>query len=70
MELSNPETNENLPIFLKERSLIVLSDDARYKWLHAIPARKSDIVNGVKQIRKKRLSLTFRNVILAETSSR
>ena len=49
---------------MKERSLIILSDDARYEWQHAIPARKSDVVNGFKIARDRRLSLTFRTVIL------
>lgn len=64
MELSNPGTNEKQPIFLEERSLVVLSSDARYEWLHAIPARKSDIVGGNKIPRTRRISLTFRNIIL------
>ena len=43
---------------LQRKSLVILSEDARYKFTHAIPARKSD--NGVK--RSKRISLTFRKV--------
>ena len=64
MELSNPKTGEKNSIILEERSLIVLSDSARYEWQHAIPARKSDIINGLKTERTRRVSLTFRNVIL------
>lgn len=56
--------NEKQEIFLKERSLIVLSGPARYEWQHAIPARKTDVVNGFKIERKRRISLTFRTVIL------
>jgi alkylated DNA repair dioxygenase AlkB len=43
---------------LQRKSLVILTEDARYKFTHAIPARKSD--NGVK--RSKRISLTFRKV--------
>lgn len=64
MEFSNPKTGEKKSIALEDRSLIVLSGPARYEWQHAIPARKSDIINGVKTDRASRISLTFRNVIL------
>lgn len=50
-------------IYLEPRSLIILSSEARYTWTHAIPARKSDMVNGFKLQRERRISLTFRSVI-------
>lgn len=56
--------NEKQEIYLEPRSLIILSGSARYEWQHAIPARKTDIVNGFKIERNRRLSLTFRTVIL------
>jgi len=65
MEFSNPKTGEKKSIALEERSLIVLSGPARYEWQHAIPARKSDIINGIKTERGRRVSLTFRNIILS-----
>lgn len=64
MDFSNPQTSEKKSIALEERSLIVLSGPARYEWQHAIPARKSDIIDGIKTERARRVSLTFRNVIL------
>ena len=64
MEFSNPQTCEKKSIVLEERSLIVLSGSARYEWQHAIPARKSDVINGIKTERARRVSLTFRNIIL------
>jgi alkylated DNA repair dioxygenase AlkB len=63
MQLSKAEQKHD--VFLEKRSLIVLSGEARYKWQHAIPARKSDIVDGVKLERQRRVSVTFRKVILA-----
>lgn len=63
MQLSSEEKRHDL--YLEKRSLIVLSSEARYKWQHAIPARKSDIVDGVKLERQRRVSVTFRKVILA-----
>lgn len=56
-------TEKNKPsnvvkIILEPRSMVILRDDARYKWTHSIPSRKSD--NGRK--RTTRLSLTFRKI--------
>lgn len=64
MEFFNPKTGGKKSIVLEDLSLIVLSGPARYEWQHAIPARKSDILNGIKTERTRRVSLAFRNVIL------
>ena len=63
MRLSSGQQKHD--VFLEKRSLIVLSGEARYKWQHSIPTRKSDIVDGVKLERQRRVSVTFRKVILA-----
>lgn len=55
--------SEKQEVFLEPRSLIILSGPARYDWTHAIPARKSDVVDGFKIERGRRISLTFRSVI-------
>ena len=47
-------------ILLAPGSAIVITDEARFDWAHRIKARKSD--HGVR--RQRRVSLTFRNVIL------
>ena len=57
----SPEKQE---MYLEPRSLVILSGPARYEWTHAIPARKSDMVDGLKVERARRVSLTFRNVII------
>jgi alkylated DNA repair dioxygenase AlkB len=64
MEFTQSKTNQKESILLEEGSLVVLSGPARYDWQHAIPARKSDIINGNKVMRQRRVSLTFRNTIL------
>jgi len=64
MDFFHPKTGEKKSIVLEERSLIVLSSTARYEWQHAIPARKSDVINGIKTERTRRVSLTFRSIIL------
>lgn len=52
-------------IVLEPRSALVLKDEARYRWSHEIPARKSDLVEGERVLRSRRISLTFRKVIRA-----
>ena len=64
MRFSNDADNRVVDVPLQAGSLIVLSDEARYQWKHAIPARKSDIINGKKRIRRRRVSVTFRSVML------
>ena len=44
--------------------LLILSGEARYDWTHEIPAHKSDMINGARQPRTRRVSLTFRTVRL------
>lgn len=61
MQFTNGQEKHDL--YLEPRSLVILSEEARYEWTHAIPARKSDMVNGFKLQRERRISLTFRSVI-------
>jgi alkylated DNA repair dioxygenase AlkB len=64
MEFIHSETKDNVrPILLLPGSVLVISGEARYHWLHQIRARKSDHGNP----RRRRVSLTFRNVLLSES---
>ena len=49
-------------LVLAQRSILILSGDARWKWEHCIRPRKIDLVDGKVQRRKTRYSLTFRTV--------
>lgn len=49
---------------LRRRSLLVLSGAAREQWSHAIPGRKTDSIDGVPSARTRRVSVTFRTVII------
>jgi alkylated DNA repair dioxygenase AlkB len=60
MEFTHCETGETRRILLAVGSVLVISGEARYRWLHQIKARRSDY--GVP--RQRRVSLTFRNVVL------
>lgn len=64
MEFSHTDTGEKTSRFLEPRSLLLFSDGARYQWKHGIAARKSDKHDGQIIPRGRRVSLTFRNVIL------
>jgi alkylated DNA repair dioxygenase AlkB len=67
MNFTNTNCGEVVPILLEPRSLVVLKGEARYGWMHGIPPRKSDIVAGTTVRRSRRVSLTFRKVILTDS---
>ncbi|MFO7565373.1 MAG: alpha-ketoglutarate-dependent dioxygenase AlkB [Enhygromyxa sp.] len=54
---------DKLELRLPPRSLLVLADEARYRWTHMIPARKNDMIAGQRVARARRVSLTFRTVV-------
>lgn len=61
MEFSHLASAAKYKQILEENSLLVLSDEARYKWRHAIQPRIFD--DGV--MRNRRISITFRTVIFS-----
>jgi len=61
---ANPNTKQKSEILLAPRSLIVLKGVARHKWLHGIRARVNHEHAGEIYPLKRRISLTFRSVIL------
>lgn len=64
MDFKSLATGKKIPILLEPRSLTVLKDDARYKWTHSIAARRIDQFHDQVITRSRRVSLTFRKVIL------
>ena len=50
-------------LFLEPKSLLILQDEARYKWQHSIAPKKTDKYDSKIIPRTRRLSITFRNVI-------
>lgn len=50
----------NVEVVLQRCSLAIMTGEARSKWTHKIAARKSDMINGKKVARTRRVSLTFR----------
>ena len=55
---------ERLPVFLEQRSLAILKGESRYDWTHAITKRKKDIIDNYTILRARRVSLTFRLVVV------
>jgi len=64
MDFTHSNTAQKTSLFLPPRSWLLLQGDARYHWQHGIAKRKSDVVDGVKMQRGRRVSLTFRTVTL------
>lgn len=64
MVFENIENHEKQFFYLEPCSLLVLSEDARFKWRHSIPTRKSDVIGGQRVLRDRRVSLTFRSVLI------
>lgn len=57
------ESGETRAVILPPRSLLVLAGSARSSWTHAIPARRSDVIDGMRLMRQRRVSLTFRTML-------
>jgi len=67
VKFKNKNKNDNIisdevVIYTTNMSLYIMSGDARYNWTHEIAGRQSDIVDGEKIKRERRISVTFRNV--------
>lgn len=55
--------SETKSLYVEPRSLYIMSDEARYQWVHGMKSRKSDTVDGKKIKRGTRYSLTYRTII-------
>lgn len=57
------DKDAKVDLLLQPGSLLIMQGDARYRWRHGIPARKSDLCNGERISRGRRVSLTYREVL-------
>ena len=64
MRFRNRKSRLLYDVDLAPQSLLVLNGEARYDWTHEIAARKNDLIDGQRRPRGRRISLTFRKVIL------
>lgn len=61
MEFQHVHSRTTAKLVLDIGSLLILADEARYQWTHQIRARRQD--RGIR--RQRRLSLTFRKVLIS-----
>ena len=59
-----PHSKNKTEIFVEPRTLLIMKDESRYKWYHGIASRKSDKFNGETIKRGRRISITFRKIII------
>lgn len=70
MDIINKDCpSRRIEILLPPRSLVVLSGEARYRWTHGIAGRRVDEFQGQRIYRERRISLTFRKVILRRSDA-
>ena len=62
MRFSHCESGRTEELMLEPRSVLVLSDEARWSWQHEIRARTADTWLDDERPRSRRVSLTFRVV--------
>src|SRR4051812_30022185 len=60
MDFRRPSDGRKEHLLLEPRSILILSDTARYEWQHGIAKRKSDRWRGLRLCRERRLSVTLR----------
>ena len=65
MTLTELRERTAVPLLLEPGSLLVMAGAARYDWKHGIAARKTDTYGGATIVRGRRVSLTFRTMILS-----
>jgi alkylated DNA repair dioxygenase AlkB len=58
---------DKIPLLIKPKTLIVMKDESRFNWYHGIVGRKSDKFNGQTHQRQRRVSITFRKVLIPVT---
>ena len=62
LRFASQKSSRHMDLLLQPDSLLVMAGEARHDWTHAIPARKTDLVEGRKSQRTRRISLTFRQM--------
>jgi alkylated DNA repair dioxygenase AlkB len=60
MDFRHVASGRKESLLLEPRSLLVLSDAARFEWEHGIAPRKGDMWQGLRWDRGRRVSVTFR----------
>jgi alkylated DNA repair dioxygenase AlkB len=66
VSFAEPRSSVPVPVVVRPGSLLVMTGPARFRWRHSIAARKSDEIDGVRVPRSRRVSLTFRTVVVRD----
>ena len=64
MHFTALKDKQDVAVILEPCSAVMLTGDARYQWQHSIRANKKEKAQGQTIVRGRRVSLTFRKVIL------
>ncbi len=64
MRFTHAVTGEIQELYVEPRSVYTMTGEARYQWKHEMVARKSDVVEGKRVTRGRRVSVTLRSVTL------
>lgn len=62
MDFEHYQSGKHGSTILAPKSLLILSEEARYDWAHSIPARLEDKSENEVLLRERRVSLTFRKI--------
>ena len=57
---------DKIPLLIQPKTLIVMTGESRFSWYHGIVGRRSDRFNGQIHRRQRRVSITFRKVVIDE----
>jgi alkylated DNA repair dioxygenase AlkB len=60
LDFTEPEEGRRVPVHVPARSFWKISGEARWKWLHGIAPRLTDVFGGERHRRGRRISITFR----------
>jgi len=55
---------DKIPLLIQPKTLIVMTGESRFNWYHEIEGRKSDKFNERVHKRQRRVSITFRKIII------
>ena len=67
LDFTHPERSARVPVVVPARSFWVITGEARSKWMHGIAARLTDVIEGERRKRRRRVSITFRTAKVAST---
>ena len=60
LDLIQPESERRITLHVPARSLWVMTGEARSQWQHGIAPRLTDVIEGQRRTRDRRVSITFR----------